>query len=408
MTDLRQLLDLPGSEAARPDLDELWTRGRQRRQRRRLARVAIPVVVLLAIGLGVVLAVLSDDRSELETIAEVDVPAVSAERVWVIPRLIDGPLEAEDILFETVDSSFITSLRNVEDPDLRILLFRQEAGVFEASGDPVDINDTPGYLRTTRQGTLAVVDIEWQVDGLWQVFQVTGASEDGSIDAARLFEAEGVDSLTANGWELLAQEPSQEQITIIGNFGVFIFQDEQGPLLGAEVKAESNGFTVYGIGPDDVQLFVEYQGRIIFSYAAGVPNPIAVTPSGLTETLEIVTEQEWRDWLTTWSLQGVEIDETQIPTATSSWVNQLGLNRTDVATWTTRFRLACSRGVWEPDVARELAEDFIREDLPFSVRSPDLGEPSTDEAAQVLWTMTVQVCRDAFPPGAIESGPPRP
>lgn len=409
MTDLRQLLDLPGSEAVLPDLDELWIRGRRRRQRRRLASISTPVVVLLAIGVALLLAFNSRGRSELETFADGNVPTGLAERVWVIPSFTAEPREAHQILFETPDSSLGTSLQQVEDPDLRIRLSRRDHGVIEDSGVPVDINGTPGYLRTTLQGSLNFVEIEWQVDGLWQVFQTVGVTENDAVDAARRFEADGIGPLAANGWELLVPPVPQEQITIIGNFGVFIFLNEQGPVPGAEVIAESNGLAVYGIGLGGTQLFVEHQGRLIFSYApGGAPQPEPITPTEIAEGLDVVTEQEWRDWLATWSIFGVEIDESQIAKAISTWVNQLGLNQTDVSTWTTRFRRACSLGVWEPDVASELAEDFIAEDLTLSVRSRELDQPSVSDGAQALWTMSVQVCGDAFPPGAIEAGPPRP
>jgi len=52
------------------------------------------------------------------------------------------------------------------------------------------------------------------------------------------------------------------------------------------------------------------------------------------------------------------------------------------------------------------AEQFIEEDLAVSVRASGLGPPSVEDGAQALWIMTVDVCRDAFPDGEIEEGPP--
>ena len=73
-----------------------------------------------------------------------------------------------------------------------------------------------------------------------------------------------------------------------------------------------------------------------------------------------------------------------------------------------RLERACSEGVWERDVARQLAEEFIDEDLAKSVRAEGSGPPTVEEGAQSLWMMAVNVCRDAFPDGEIEKGPPSP
>ncbi len=104
----------------------------------------------------------------------------------------------------------------------------------------------------------------------------------------------------------------------------------------------------------------------------------------------------------------LDASDEQIAQAALTWVNMLGLAQTDVELWRHRLERACGEGVWNEDVARALAEEFIAEDLPVSVRSPQLGPPATGEGAQALWLMAVNVCRDAFSPDAIESGPPQP
>ena len=73
-----------------------------------------------------------------------------------------------------------------------------------------------------------------------------------------------------------------------------------------------------------------------------------------------------------------------------------------------RRERACTEGVWDRDVATQLAEEFIQEDLAVSVRAEGSGPPSAGEGAQALWIMAVNVCRDVFPDGAIEDGPPSP
>ncbi len=102
----------------------------------------------------------------------------------------------------------------------------------------------------------------------------------------------------------------------------------------------------------------------------------------------------------------VEIDESKVALATTMWLNQVGLDQTDVTIWTERLRQACTQGVWDDDVALALAKQFVDQDQALSLRDPSLGEATATEAATSLWIMAVQACRDEFPPGAIEGGPP--
>ncbi|MCP3934325.1 MAG: hypothetical protein GY708_03015 [Actinomycetia bacterium] len=102
------------------------------------------------------------------------------------------------------------------------------------------------------------------------------------------------------------------------------------------------------------------------------------------------------------------IDTSQLPAAIPTWVNQLGLNQSDPEVWSDRLEQACVQSVWDHEVAIRLAAEFIEQDLTESVRAPGLGEPTDREGAQALWLMAAQVCRDSFPPEAIETGPPTP
>lgn len=99
-------------------------------------------------------------------------------------------------------------------------------------------------------------------------------------------------------------------------------------------------------------------------------------------------------------------DDALVEAAASLWLNQLGLSQTDVSLWRSRLQGACREGVWKEHVAHELAARYIADDLGTSIRDPRTGVPSAEEGAQVLWLMAVQVCRDSFPPGAVEAGPP--
>ena len=104
----------------------------------------------------------------------------------------------------------------------------------------------------------------------------------------------------------------------------------------------------------------------------------------------------------------LELDDATILEATRTWANQLGLAETDVDLWRERLQRACRDGVWVDEVARDLAAEFIAADLAKSVRDESRSDPTVGEGAQALWLMSVQVCRDAFPPEAIEAGPPSP
>ena len=104
----------------------------------------------------------------------------------------------------------------------------------------------------------------------------------------------------------------------------------------------------------------------------------------------------------------VEIDEDWLEPAISIWINQVGLNQTDPEVWRNRLGLACNDGVWNEDVARRLAIQFIAADLALPGRAANLPDPTAGDGAHALWLMAVQVCRDEFPPGAIDQGPPTP
>lgn len=90
-----------------------------------------------------------------------------------------------------------------------------------------------------------------------------------------------------------------------------------------------------------------------------------------------------------------------------NWPNLAGLGQVDPDVWAERLDRACAEGVWEDDVAWRLADEFIAEDLPYSVRA-DGTIPETGEAAQALWLMAVNYCRADFPAGEIADGAPTP
>lgn len=101
-----------------------------------------------------------------------------------------------------------------------------------------------------------------------------------------------------------------------------------------------------------------------------------------------------------------DVSDDEIESVAVTWVNQLGLTQTDSNVWRDRLTAACTEGVWDPDVAFELADQYLVEDRETFAGVDDAAPPTTAEAADTLWTMAVQVCRDAFPPGTIDAGPP--
>ncbi len=105
--------------------------------------------------------------------------------------------------------------------------------------------------------------------------------------------------------------------------------------------------------------------------------------------------------------QGIELmpEETR---QVRVWVNMLGLAQFHPVVWRDRFDRMCGEGVWSPDVALALSSKFIATDLGAgaSVRGAGLGLPSPQDGAVALWSMAVNTCRDRFPEGAIEQGPP--
>lgn len=266
----------------------------------------MPVILLVAAGAWVIAVAYGDGTSEVQTGSNGVVSDAAHQRTWVIPTFLDEPLEAIHIMTQTSDTSGSVSLRMPGEPDAGILIFSDPHGITGSSGDPVEINDKPGYVSTARRGADQVVDVEWQLAGRWQVFQTIGRSELDALEAARLFETDGISGLTSNGWEVVPQEAPNEVITIVGGSanGVLMFYDDPTLPPGAEVVAESNGFTVYQTRVSNLQYWVSYKGRIVFAYATGEPYDykLVPTPEELANGLQIVSEKQWRDWLGTWTV----------------------------------------------------------------------------------------------------------
>ncbi len=104
---------------------------------------------------------------------------------------------------------------------------------------------------------------------------------------------------------------------------------------------------------------------------------------------------------------GIELTPAEIRQV-PVWVNMVGLAQFHPVVWRDRFDRMCSEGVWSADVAMALSAEFIATDLDAgtSARDASLGPPSLQDGAVAIWSMAVNTCRDRFPQGAIEQGPP--
>ena len=267
-----------------------------------MARVGVPVFVLLALAIGAFSMIHS--RGNTELVAAGSGSDLPHQRVWVIPTFLNEPLEAIAILHETPKpAEGSASFAHSDNPDRSILVFTSADGVLADSGTPVDINGVDGYIQIDE--SMMTTDIEWRAGDSWQVFQTHHLSETDAIDAARIFQSAGADGLAGLGWNQMDEPEPQEVVTILSpGIGALIFQDEPiaGPLSDA-AAAESNGFTVYAPTNVGSQLFVSYHGRLVFSYA---PDDMApkINPTQLANSLDIVTESHFQAWMATWSIMG--------------------------------------------------------------------------------------------------------
>lgn len=106
--------------------------------------------------------------------------------------------------------------------------------------------------------------------------------------------------------------------------------------------------------------------------------------------------------------QGSSLDVTdeELRPAVGTWVNTTGLLEDDADLWRQRLSEACDQGVWDDDIAGRLADRYVDDDLDAAMEGVSDSEELRGRAAQALWIMAVQVCREDFPEGEIEQGPP--
>ncbi len=82
-------------------------------------------------------------------------------------------------------------------------------------------------------------------------------------------------------------------------------------------------------------------------------------------------------------------------------INGVGTLGAPEESWIALAEAGCQQGAWDWGTARALGDQFL------STYDPDATtEPAA--MAQTVWLMTILGCRQLFPQGAIERGPPPP
>ncbi len=247
----------------------------------------------------------------------------------------------------------------------------------------------------------------------------TGTVTTGSLSVTRVDGAWMLDSFIVDG-EFTAVEVGVNSATLptieigsrtVGNTGC-------------------NDFTVYGAGftPDGFTVDgtpvvlgevvrsaalcdVEDGTGLMFTpsvFREAMGNPTGFRVSSVDGTMQWLVDGSYTLLFFVRVDRGIELtpDETM---QVRTWVNMLGLAQFHPVVWRDRFDRMCSEGVWNPDVALALSSEFIATDLDAgaSVRDASIGgPPSPQDGAFALWSMAVNTCRDRFPEGAIEQGPP--
>ncbi|NNC75664.1 MAG: hypothetical protein HKN93_09165 [Acidimicrobiia bacterium] len=90
-----------------------------------------------------------------------------------------------------------------------------------------------------------------------------------------------------------------------------------------------------------------------------------------------------------------------------TWINILGIDQPSAVVWQNRVDRACVDGVWNDEVLFGLSAEFFEADIEAGLsRAAGGSTPTATDAADALWLIAVQLCRDRFPDDSIELGPP--
>lgn len=92
----------------------------------------------------------------------------------------------------------------------------------------------------------------------------------------------------------------------------------------------------------------------------------------------------------------INIDQDLLKEKVTTWVEDFGTEQTDPAVWEGRLERACGEGVWDLSVAKDLAAEFVTEDLRDVVGGEGLDPSVTNEAAESLQEMARNACPEKF------------
>lgn len=92
----------------------------------------------------------------------------------------------------------------------------------------------------------------------------------------------------------------------------------------------------------------------------------------------------------------INIDQDLLKDKVTTWVQDFGTEQTDPAVWEERLERACGEGVWDFSVAKELAGEFVTEDLREVVGGEGLDPQATEDAAASLQEMARNACPEKF------------
>ena len=92
----------------------------------------------------------------------------------------------------------------------------------------------------------------------------------------------------------------------------------------------------------------------------------------------------------------IEIDQDLLKDKVSTWVEDFGTEQTDPDVWAERLDRACGEGVWDFSVARDLAAEFVTEDLRDAATGEGLDPSAAEDAAAALQEMAKDACPEKF------------
>ena len=93
------------------------------------------------------------------------------------------------------------------------------------------------------------------------------------------------------------------------------------------------------------------------------------------------------------------IDKDLLKDRVSTWVQDFGTEQTDPEVWEERLDRACGEGVWDFSVARDLAVEFVTEDLRDAAAGEGIDPSVTEDAAAALQEMARDACPEKFGDG---------